>query len=51
MVYRTALSFDPCTTEHGGQSIVSEMNVSIAIYCDLSDRKDLKIASSDPCMP
>ena len=50
-MYRIALSFDPCMTKHGGQSIVSEVNVSIATYCVLSVKEDLMMASSDPYMP
>ena len=50
IVYRTALSFDPWTTEHGGQSIMSDLNVSICTNCVLSDRKDLNIDSSAPCI-
>ena len=51
MVYRTALSFDPCTTEHGGHSIILDLNVSICTYCVLSDKNDLNIVNSAPCIP
>ena len=43
-MYRTTLSFDPCTTEHGGQSMVFEVSLLPATYFDkLKGFEDLPI--------
>ena len=33
-MYRTALSFDSCTTEHGGQFMVFEVSLLATTYFD-----------------